>query len=500
VSELVKHSALFAIATLMSRLLGLVRDATFAHYFGRSSQYDAYLIAIMLPFFLRRVFAEGALSSTFIPLFTQKKDTEGQKFFSTSFWLMLFVTSALYIPVFFFSDQISFILGTGFNAETLELTSFLMKFTYPFIVFISLWALVSGVLNVENSFFIPAIAPAISNITTIIGIFLSFVFLPKILGPTIGFTLGGLFQLIFVYFFMRKRKYKITFEYDRKYVKEILSLFGPSLLGVAVSTLNTVIDTNVATWTGSGGVATIQYALRLYQLPLGIFAVSVANSLLPKLAKAFKDNDRESYRKNVKESVESMMFFTVPSTIGLILLSEEIIGLVFQHGNFTYSDTVITAKVLAYYSVGLPAYSLHQIFTRTFHSRLNTKTPSYISIVMLIVNGALDIILAKYMGVAGIAIATSVSGFVGMVLTGYTSFKTFTSKDILENLKIIAAGLVMGLFIVLVKDLYSSRLFTVLIVFTSVIIYFIFSYIFKIENAAIYAGMIKNKFIKKRLP
>ncbi|MGM0641088.1 MAG: murein biosynthesis integral membrane protein MurJ [Thermotogota bacterium] len=480
-SQLFKHSFLFAIATLLSRVLGLFRDATFAHYFGRSSEYDAYLIAILLPFFLRRIFAEGALSSSFIPLFSRKKPEEAQNFLSTTFWLTLFVTILIYIPVFFFSDGFAFVLGSGMAEETISLTGYLMKITYPFIIFISLWAIISGVLNTKDIYFVPALAPALTNISTIVFTFISFLFLPQILGPTIGFTVGGVAQFLFVFFFLRKTGFKIHFYFNVKHVKQIMSLFGPALLGVAVSTFNTLIDTNIATWTGTGGVSTIQYALRLYQLPLGIFAVSVANALLPKLSKAIEKRDKKEYDNFLKESIHLILFFSLPSMAGLIFLNNEIIALIYQHGNFTAQDTLITASTLAFYSFGLPFYSLHGIFVRTFHSDLNTKFPTFVSIVMLASNAILDVLLVRSYGIEGIAMATAISGFVGMVMSGYIAFKSLDPKDLLEIIKVMSSTFMMIIYILLTKNLSEGRLFTIFLVASSILIYFLSAYVTKIK-------------------
>ncbi|MDN5342361.1 murein biosynthesis integral membrane protein MurJ [Oceanotoga sp. DSM 15011] len=472
-SELLKHSFFFAFATMLSRFLGLFRDAAFAHYFGRSGEYDAYLIAILLPFYLRRIFAEGALSSAFIPLFTRKKGDEAQKFFSTTFWATLIATVILYIPILLFSDGIAYIMGTGLSDSLLTLTSNLMKITYPFIIFISLWAVISGVLNTKNIFFIPAIAPALTNILTIIFIFTSSYFFPKILGPTIGFTIGGLAQFLFVWCFLKKTGFKITFDFEKKYINEILNLFGPALLGVAISTFNTVIDTNIATWTGKGGVSTIQYALRLYQLPLGIFGVSIANALLPKLSYAREMKNENDYSKYLRESVILILFFSIPSTFGLIFLSNQIISLIYEHGNFTSADTFITAKTLVFYSIGLPFYSLHGIFVRTYHSDLNTKAPTLISSIMLGINIILDILLAIKFGIYGIALATSISGIVGMFLSSYRSFKYFKIEDLIEILKIIIASLIMSLSLIYSTLIFNSNFGTIIQILIGIFVFFI---------------------------
>ncbi len=196
---------MFSLATLISRILGLVRDASFAHYFGISAQYDAYSIAILFPFFLRKISQMALCPLHLFHYLTEKMVKMPRNFFSTTFWSILIVTSLLYIPVGIFSDKIVLILGTGLPPSILDLTSFLLKISYPYIIFISLWAVITGVLNSKDIYFGPAVAPpALSNIVSIIFIVTSSYFIPQILGPTIGFTIGGVVEFLLVFFILKK--------------------------------------------------------------------------------------------------------------------------------------------------------------------------------------------------------------------------------------------------------------------------------------------------------
>gem|GEM_PF-433203 len=496
-SELLKHSIIFACATFISRILGLVRDGFFAHYFGTAPEYSVYLLAIGLPFYLRQMFAEGALSSAFIPLFTRKEGKEKQVFLSTAFWLLLIVTIILYDIVLIFSGQISFVLGSGLTPEMRDLMSFLLKITFPFITFISLWAIISGVLNTYNMFFVTAISPALSNIVIILAVVMSGFFIPKILGPTIGFVLGGVLQLVFVLFFLRRTNMRITLDYNRTYTKEILNLFGPAFLGASVSMLNTVIDTSIATWTGDSGVSIISYALRIYQLPLSLFSVSVANSLLPKLSKAVIEKDKTSYSKNLRDSVNIILFFTVPSCIALLFLNRDIISLIFEHGSFSSQDSIAVGAVLAAYAIGLPFYSLHTIFIRTYHSKLNTKYPMYVAVVLLAVNAVLDMLFAKSLGPVGIALATSFSGIVGCVLTGFKSLKYFSLKDFTEMGKIVLASICMMSTMILDLFISDSFFLKLIKIILSCIIFFAVAYFLKVRQLNSAITLINSKFRQK---
>lgn len=493
-SEIMKFTAIFASATMVSRFLGLFRDVLFAYYFGRSGEYDAYIIAILLPFFLRRIFAEGAFSTVFIPLYTRKKGKDADLFASTAINLLIILTFTIYIFVFFFSPIFAKILGGGLEKEYLILASKLMKITFPFITFISIWSIFSGILYNENIFFISAISPALTNVFTILGIVFSYIFSIRIYGPTIGFLLGGFFQMLALMIYLNKKGYfHYHFSLRKDYVKEIMGMFIPAFFGVAISHINSIVDTNVASWTGEGGVSTIQYALRLYQLPLAIFSVSIANVVLPRLSKLSFNNKKEAFVKEFKEAILISLFLTIPASSGLIVLSREIIKLIYQRGSFTENDTIITAFTLITYSIGIIFYSIHGILVRNYYSKLNTKKPTKISFIMVSINIILDIILAKFMGVAGIGLATSISGFIGMIILGWEFFYHFKKEDYIELIKIFFSSLIMVLTLIVLKSKYESDLYTLFLVFIGGLCYLIFSYILKIKYLKNILKIIKKK-------
>ncbi|AEX84711.1 integral membrane protein MviN [Marinitoga piezophila KA3] len=496
-SGILKYTAIFASATMVSRFLGLFRDMLFAYYFGRSGEYDAYIIAILLPFFLRRIFAEGAFSTVFIPLYNRKKGKEADLFASTAINILFLITFSLYILVFFYSPIFAKILGSGLDKEYLNLSAFLMKITFPFITFISIWSIFASILHNESNFFISGVSPAITNVFTILGILFSVYFPIKILGPTIGFLLGGFFQLFFVYIYVHKKKYFKYYPVIKKdYINEIMVMFIPALFGVAISHINSIVDTNVATWTGEGGVATIQYALRLYQLPLAIFSVSIANVILPRLSKLSAKDDMENFVKEFKEAIIISLFLTIPAASGLIILSKEIIKLIYQHGSFTSNDTTATAYTLIAYSIGIVFYSIHGILVRNYYSKLDSKKPTKISFIMVTINIILDIILAKYFGTAGIGLATSISGMIGMIILGWDLFAHFDKNDIIEVLKIFIASFIMGTILYISKKLYISNIYTLILVIEGMIIYAVAAYLLNCKYFTEISKMLKNKLKK----
>ncbi|MDI3524046.1 murein biosynthesis integral membrane protein MurJ, partial [Kosmotoga sp.] len=286
--SIIKGTLAFALATMISRITGLLRDAFFAGYFGTSSQYDAYLVAILIPFFLRKIFAEGALSMVFVPLFAEKKKkslVEAFKFASTILILVVSITGAISLIGIFFSEPISVTFAGGFEPEVIELTAKLMKITFPFVLLVSTWSVFYGILNSLNFYFIAALSPAFINISTITGIVLSRYLNPPILGPTIGFIIGGVAQLTVLIIASSKRGFRFTLTFDKESAREFSLMFLIAMISPAITQLNSLVDTRVATELGSGAVSSLQYAMRLYQLPLGMFAVAVATVSLAELSK-----------------------------------------------------------------------------------------------------------------------------------------------------------------------------------------------------------------------
>ncbi|MDK2886490.1 MAG: putative peptidoglycan lipid flippase [Thermosipho sp. (in: thermotogales)] len=427
------HSIFFSAATFISRILGLVRDVLFAKYFGASSILDAYFIAIMFPFFLRKVFGEGAMSSAFVPLYSEITEKEERdKFLSSVINGFSLIILLILLIVFIYPNSVVILFGSGAPIETKTLAKKLAKITAPSIYFIFLWAISYSIYNTKQKFFLPALTPAIANISIIFGILLSNKF--GIYGPSFGFLLGNILMFISLSKKIFQHKYYFTLSYFPSFLK----LFTPAFAAMTVSQFNTIVDMNVVSYFGKGGISYLQYASRFYLLPYGLFAVSVSTVILSKIS-----NNREKYLEHLKEALISTMLLTIPSSLGLIFLSKPVIKFFYEHGEFSSNDTRITAIVLIGYVIGLPFYALYSTISRSFHAMKNMKTPFYATLIVSISNIVLDILLGLKYGPLGVALATSISGIIAF---GYllTKIKTF---PIIDTLKIIFASFVMVLSI-----------------------------------------------------
>ncbi len=418
-----KNVVVISGSTALSRILGLVRDVVIAHLFGASRAYDAYLIAFMIPHLLRRLLAEGALSSAFIPIFTERlsRDGTGARFANTVFTAALLffpglvilgiICAPFYVP--FFAD--------GFAADQLDLAIRLTQVTFPFIALVGLAAIVMGVLHSYENFFAPAFAPVLFNVGIILSAFALLPFFAEpIYALAVGVLVGGLGQLLFQIPYLKERwRYRPQLDLHDKDLQKLVRLMLPSVVGLAIFQINSIVDNKLASHLAEGSISALQYAIRLFQLPLGLFVVSVGSVILPKLAAHAAEQDRESFAKTLHESAQFSLFILLPATAGLFVLARPIIQLVFEHGNFTPEDTILTVYALVNYLPGLIGYAFAYLLTRAFYALQETRTPLLVGAVTVGLNVVLDYALVGPMGVGGLALATSIAGIANALLLAF---------------------------------------------------------------------------------
>ncbi|HBT40237.1 MAG: Integral membrane protein MviN [Thermotoga sp. 50_1627] len=470
-TKILRYGTLFAIATLFSRFTGLIRDVFLANRFGVGIEFDAYSIAIAFPFLLRRAFAEGAMTSAFVPLYKEK--TDKNEFASAVITSLGIATISLTVLVQIFPQIVPFLLASGANTETKLLAAKLARISTPFIVFIFLWAVLYAIQNSSERFFFPALSPMFMNFGIIAGVVLCELFDPHIVGPTIGFTLGG--AAMFLSLIPGARR--VGFSYRPTFVgaRDFFKLFFPALLAMTVSELNVLIDVNVAALIGPGSVSILQYANRFYQLPFGVFGVAVSTVALPLMSGGDEDSS-----KHLKEAMRTTFFFSVPSAVGLIVLSERLIVLVYQHGAFTHSDSIRTATALLFYSLGLPFYSMMALLSRSCHAKKDMKLPFKATLVSFVSNAVLDFVLGLTMKTAGVAFATALAGAIG---AAYLLFKLRPEIDMKHFQKVLICSALMGLVIMIAEHVSPSRLLTLVLVLLGAAVYMVLCLIAKVDEA-----------------
>ena len=489
--------------TFLSRVLGFIRDILIARYLGSTVIADAFFVAFRIPNFFRRVLAEGAYSAALIPVFSgvvlnPKDEREASDFVENTTSMLLFATLVLTTLFFFGMPYIIQVLAPGFtdNKVAYELAVHFGKIIFPYIIFISLAAHFASINNVHERFAAGAFAPAILNISFILSLFFLTPFVTTA-GHALsyGVLIGGILQFLYLYrsilnFYRPRIRTPVLNEKLKKFFK----LFLPGVVGSGVIQLNIVIGTIIASFLPVGAISHIYYADRLNQLPLAIFGIALGIVLLPSLSKAIKQSDQETTNNIQNRSIEFSLLISLPSAIGLFILAEPIIHILFERGAFVAEDTLYTSKVLSNFALGLPAYIIIKVLVSCFFAREDTKTPLYISIVSVITNVVLSLLLIGSMREMGIALATAISAWINALLLYvflYTrnliqfddilvknSFKIFINSTILFVAIYVLNG---ALFNNIIENsvLVNSGLL-LLMIFLAIIIYFALVIVLKV--------------------
>ncbi len=481
--------------TFLSRVLGFIRDILIARYLGSTVIADAFFVAFRIPNFFRRVLAEGAYSAALIPVFSgvvlnPKDEREASDFVENTTSMLLFATVVLTILFFFGMPYIIQVLAPGFtdNKEAYELAVHFGKIIFPYIIFISLAAHFASINNVHERFAAGAFAPAILNISFILSLFFLTPFVTTS-GHALsyGVLIGGILQFLYLYrsvlnFYRPRIRIPVLNEKLKKFFK----LFLPGVVGSGVIQLNIVIGTIIASFLPVGAISHIYYADRLNQLPLAIFGIALGIVLLPSLSKAIKQSDQETTNNIQNRSIEFSLLISLPSAIGLFILAEPIIHILFERGAFLEKDTFYTAKVLSYFALGLPAYIIIKVLVSCFFAREDTKTPLYISIVSVITNVVLSLLLIGSMREMGIAVATAISAWVNALLLylflAIRNHMKFDDLLVSNSIKILLSSFLLFGGIYVLNELFFTNItgnsvllnstLLLLMIFLAIIIYF----------------------------
>lgn len=412
-----------ALATMISRVLGLGRELLMAAYFGAGAQTDAFLVAYRIPNLLRDLFAEGAFSSAFVPNFVSVRENKGVEqaravFWSSFCWLTL-ITGSIGLIIFFFAPELIRLFAPEYvsDPQKFKLTVELTKLMSPYLMFVSIAALFMGVLNSFKSFFLPGLAPAFFNIAVIICIVAlaqpieQRFNLPGIYAIAIGVVIGGLLQVFIQYPKLHKLKMQPSFKLDLSSpeVKKIFQQLLPGLVGFAATQVNLLVNTILATSTIVGAVSWLQYAFRLFQLPVGVLSVSIGNSNLVHFSEDWKRGEVQKAKETLKASMMLSLGVMLPVMFFMFFSSQDLIKVIFERGRFNVTDTSMTQLALQMYVIGLPFYGLHKILVPCFYSMDLHKKPMYSSIFSIGFNITFCTLLVDSYGFSVLALGTSIS-------------------------------------------------------------------------------------------
>jgi putative peptidoglycan lipid II flippase len=477
--NVVRSAGVVSAAVFLSRISGLVREMVMARLFGAGQSYDAFLLGFRIPNLTRDLFAEGALSSAFVPVFSRylatKSKREASELASLVATALLLVVGAICALGMIFSPQLVWLLASGFARVPgkFELAVTLTRVMFPFLLLVALSAQAMGILNALNQFGIPALSSTCFNVGSVaFGLGFGYTVgrwmgVSLIMSMAWGVVFGGLAQWLFQVpsLFRHGISYRLRVDFAHPGLRNILRLMGPAILGNAAVQINVLVNTNFASSITdaaghviNGPVSWLSYAFRFMQLPLGLFGVAIASATLPAISRSAALGEMDDFRLTLSRSLGMVFLLTIPSSVGLIVLGPSMIGAVYQWGRFHASDTHQTALALACYSVGLAGYAAIKILAPAFYALNDARTPMLVSLASILINLAVASTMVKLAGLGHLGLALSTSA---VALFGSAVLFVLIRKRIgrmhgralgASVAKILAASVAMG-----VACYFSSR-------------------------------------------
>ncbi len=458
--RIARSAGAVSIAVMCSRVLGLIREQVFAGMFGAGYAYDAFVVAFRIPNLLRDLFGEGALSAAFVTVFSEYDTNRGQEAtwqlagnVLTFFAILL---SLLTLAGIYMTGPIVNLLAPDYQliAGKTALTVHLARIMFPFLLFVSLSAVVMGILNTKGRFFVPAISSSFFNLGCIIGgVLLALLFRrlgrPAIAGMAWGTLIGGLLQLLI----QLPSLGRVGFSFRPRLnlrdpgLRRILLLMLPATVGLSATQINIFVNTNFASSCAQGSMSWLNYAFRLVQLPIGVFGVALYIAVMPVLARHAAEKDLDGLQQTVTSSLIMVLGLTIPATVGLVLLAQPIIRLIFEHGAFTSLDTTRTAAALTYYAYGLFAYSAVKIMVPVFYALGDTKYPVIGSFIVVTANIIIVTLTIDTFQYKAIALSMSCTMVMDFLFLGTVLYHKLTGYSLVPlgrgTCKIIGASAVM---------------------------------------------------------
>jgi putative peptidoglycan lipid II flippase len=458
---LARSAGLAGAATLTSRILGLVRDQVLATLFGAGNDMDAFLVAFRIPNLARDLFAEGAMSAAFVPAFSRQLTlggkTEAWHLANNALNTLLLLTAAVVGLGLLFAGPLVTAYAGDYAAVPgkLALTIRLTRVMLPFLTLVTVAALLMGMLNSLDHYFVPALAPAVFNVATILCVLalapaMASVGEPAIMAVAIGALVGGIGLVAL----QRRPLWREGFRYrpvldllDHQ-LQRVLLLMGPGTLGLAATQVNLFVNTLLATSQGTGAVSWLTYAFRVMYLPIGLFGVSIATAILPAAARYAALDDAKAVRETVSRGMTLMLMLNIPATFGLLALATPIVRLLFERGRFLPSDTASTAAALQCYAIGLVGYSATRIASPVFYALGRSRVPVAVSTASMAINVVAAVLLVRAAGFRGLALATSLAALANggvLVMLLRKNLHGFDGRRLaVATVKVFAASVVMA--------------------------------------------------------
>jgi putative peptidoglycan lipid II flippase len=512
---ILKAAGILGSATILSRIMGMVRDMVVARLFGAGMATDAFFAAYQIPNMLRRFFAEGALTAAFVPTFSETLVQEGEEkareLANLCFTLLTIVVALITLMGIIFSPAIVGLMFPGFSAVPgkYELTVLLNRVMFPYLFFISLVALCMGILNTVRHFFTPAISTVFLNIAMILAaLFLRSFYQYPITSLAVGVLIGGLIQLLLQLPVLWSKGFPIRprFSFNDPKLKKIALLMLPATLGVGVYYLNITVGNILASLLPQGSVSYLYYAQRLFEFPQGVFTVSVAQAVLPAMSRQAAEGDLVAMKDSLNYGVRLTLFVTIPALVGLIVCAEPLMALLFMGGQFDHNMALQSAKALVYYSFGLSCVALVRVLAPAFYALKDTRTPVMTAFISFLLNLGFSLWLMGPLLHGGLALASSLSALGNMVLLFWLLRRKvgfLGGRRILKTaLTAVVASLPMALaarWIVrcldwsVIGQKFQKGIVLSVAVLVALVLYSLFSRLLRSEEAVEFWGLLRKK-------
>lgn len=422
--KLFKSTAIISFMTLLSRISGLVRDVVMANILGPGALSDAFVVAFRIPNFLRRIFAEGAFSQAFVPMFaelTERNTHEAKRFVNASAGVLASTTFLLCLLGIVFASDIVSLLAPGFTQEPekFAVTVNALQLMFPYLFCISLVAMSAGVLNTLNRFAVPAVTPVLLNLCLIVAMLVLAPLLDNAAQAlAIGVLFAGFLQLFFQIPSLLKEGYlpKFSWDFKNSAVRRVSVLMLPTIFSVSVVQINMFVSMILASRLETGSVSWLYYSDRLMEFPVGVFGIALATVVLPTLSKKHAQGSSESFSAMLDWALRWVVVIAIPASVGLYLLATPLLATIFQHGEFSERDVVMSAAALEAIAIGVSGFIFIKVLAPGFFAQQDTKTPVKIAVVAVAVNIVLSVVLVERMAHVGLALAISVSAWVNASL------------------------------------------------------------------------------------
>lgn len=500
--NIVKTFLFMFSAIFLAKVLGLVRNIVFANFYGTGFEATAFFTASRIPLQLLDMSLGAAISSTFIPIFNeflQKRGKERAFEFANNFLnIIILISTVLTCLGIIFAPQIVHFVAPNLDTQTFDLTSQLIRILFPIMVFTAVAFVFVGFLQSLDEFRIPSIISVVAN-----GILIAYLFLFHdrygIQGVAVAMLIGWgtqvLVQLPAV--IHQGFKYRFSLNFKEEGFLKVLKLAFPILISTWVQPINNIVNLRLASGLEGGqAISAIEYSYNLYLIIVGVFSYTLSNIIFPELSKLTADNKTESMTGLLNRSIKISLFFIIPMSIGIAILSNDIIKVIYERGEFTAESTALTGGALLYYAFGMIGYGLMEILNKAFYAMQDSKTPMVVSAFSIIVNIILSVGLVKFMGYQGLPLAASITSIITAVLMLYIvnnkNQGVITQDTFTEFGKVLMAGGAMGLGVILVKQIsISSTLLSLLLtILVGIAIYFLISLLLKSEMIEVGRKMI----------